>query len=41
MAQNNLETVIKALEEEQYEIEVLEETRLRAEIPIRRMIAIK
>ena len=41
MAQNNLETVIAALENDQYEITVPEKTRAKAEIPIRRMIAIK
>jgi quinolinate synthase len=41
MAQNNLETVIDALENMQYEVTVPEELRAKAEIPIRRMIAIK
>ncbi len=41
MAQNNLETVIAALENQQFEITVPEELRLKAEIPIRRMISIK
>lgn len=41
MAQNNLETVIEALENMQYEVTVPEELRAKAEIPIRRMIAIK
>ncbi len=41
MAQNNLEMAIEALEREQYEITVPEEIRARAELPIRRMIAIK
>ena len=40
MAQNNLETVIAALENMQYEITVPEGTRQKAELPIRRMIAI-
>jgi len=41
MAQNNLETVIEALEKMQYEITVPEDLRKKAELPIRRMIAIK
>jgi quinolinate synthase len=41
MAQNNLETVIDALEKMQFEITVPEELRVKAEVPIRRMIAIK
>jgi quinolinate synthase len=41
MAQNNLETVIAALEEMQFEITVPESLRQKAEVPIRRMIAIK
>lgn len=41
MAQNNLETVIAALENMQYEITVPEELRAKAEVPIRRMISIK
>ena len=41
MAQNNLETVIDALEKMQYEITVPEDLRKKAELPIRRMIAIK
>lgn len=41
MAQNNLETVIESLEKVQYEITVPEELRVKAELPIRRMIAIK
>lgn len=41
MAQNNLETVIAALENMQFEITVPEELRAKAELPIRRMIAIK
>ncbi len=40
MAQNNLETVIAALENMQYEVTVPEELRAKAEIPIRRMISI-
>ena len=40
MAQNNLETVIAALENMQYEITVPEDIRQKAELPIRRMIAI-
>lgn len=41
MAQNNLETVIESLEKMQCEITVPENLRAKAEIPIRRMIAIK
>ncbi len=41
MAQNNLETVITALENKQFEISVPEKLRTKAELPIRRMIAIK
>ncbi len=41
MAQNNLETVIAALENMQYEITIPEDLRKKAEVPIRRMIAIK
>lgn len=41
MAQNNLETVIAALENMQYEVTIPEELRKKAELPIRRMIAIK
>lgn len=41
MAQNNLDTVIDALENEQYEITVPEDLRQKAETPIRRMINIK
>ena len=41
MAQNNLETVIEALEKMQFEITVPEDLRKSAELPIRRMIAIK
>lgn len=41
MAQNNLETVIAALENMQYEITVPEDLRKKAEVPIRRMISIK
>lgn len=41
MAQNNLETAIEALEKDQFEITVPEEIRIKAEIPIRRMIAIQ
>lgn len=41
MAQNNLETVIAALENMQYEVTVPEKLRAKAEIPIRRMINIK
>jgi len=41
MATNNLENVISALENMQYEITVPEELRAKAELPIRRMIAIK
>jgi quinolinate synthase len=41
MAQNNLETVIAALENMEYEVTVPERLRKRAELPIRRMISIK
>lgn len=41
MAQNSLETVIEALEKDQFEITVPEEIRKKAELPIRRMIAIQ
>jgi quinolinate synthase len=41
MAQNNLETAISALENMQYEVTVPEDLRKKAELPIRRMIAIK
>ncbi|KKT94562.1 MAG: Quinolinate synthetase complex, A subunit [Candidatus Collierbacteria bacterium GW2011_GWA1_45_15] len=41
MATNNLETVIAALENMAFEITVPEELRAKAELPIRRMIAIK
>ena len=41
MAQNNLDTVISALENDEFEITVPEEIRVKAELPIRRMIAIK
>ncbi len=41
MAQNNLETVIRALENMEYEITVPEDLRKKAEVPIRRMISIK
>lgn len=41
MAQNNLDTVIEALEKEQFEITVPEDIRVKAELPIRRMIEIK
>ncbi len=41
MAQNNLETVISALENMEHEIIVPEDMRVKAEVPIRRMIAIK
>jgi len=41
MAQSNLETVLEALEKMQYEITVPEALRKKAELPIRRMIAIK
>jgi quinolinate synthase len=41
MAQNSLKTVIAALENEQFEITVPGNIRQKAEIPIRRMIAIK
>lgn len=41
MATNSLGNAIEALENEQYEIEVPEDIRERAEVPIRRMIAIK
>lgn len=40
MAQNNLETAIAALESMQYEITVPDDIRVKAEIPIRRMLAI-
>lgn len=40
MATNNLETAIEALEKGQFVIEVPEDIRKKAEIPIRRMIAI-
>jgi quinolinate synthase len=40
MAQNNLETVLSALENMEYEITVPEHLRKKAEVPIRRMINI-
>jgi quinolinate synthase len=40
MATNDLETVIAALENMQYEINVPEDLRAKAELPIRRMISI-
>lgn len=41
MATNDLPTVISALENMQYEITVPENLRIKAELPIRRMISIK